>query len=140
MCVIRCWILYCDSFLSDGLDSSTENDSNPIGTNVKQEPVSDDDCPSEEGYGFDGDNDPFDEDDTFVHSKFQFQFLITDPLIMKSFFVSICLLFLLSLQFSFIQVILMAVIMIMMMITTNMEIPKQKNSELSTGNVKISPN
>lgn len=53
-----------------GIDASTVDDNNL--PSVKQEPVSDDDCPSEEGYGFDGENDPFDEDDTFVHSKFQF--------------------------------------------------------------------
>lgn len=55
-----------------GLDSSTTDDNNSL-PNVKQEPVSDDDCPSDpEGFGFDGENDPFDEDDTFVHSKFRF--------------------------------------------------------------------
>lgn len=51
--------------ISDGLNSSTDN---LFGTNVKQEPPSDDEIHSDDGYGYDG-LDPFDEDDTFVHSK-----------------------------------------------------------------------
>lgn len=50
------------SFL-DGLNSSAED--NLLGTNVKQEPISDDECHSEDGYGYDA----FDEEDAFVHSK-----------------------------------------------------------------------
>lgn len=62
------YIKCIDAFCLVGLDSSTEENS-VSGPNVKQEPVSEDECPSEEGFGFDVDNDPFDEDDTFVHSK-----------------------------------------------------------------------
>lgn len=51
----------------DGLNSSSED--NLLGTSVKQEPLSDDECHSEDGYAYDGDNDPFDEEDTFVHSN-----------------------------------------------------------------------
>lgn len=52
----------------DGLNTSAED--NLHGTSVKQEPISDDECHSEDGYAFDGDNDPFDEEDNFVPSKY----------------------------------------------------------------------
>lgn len=52
---------------TDGLNASAED--SLLGTNVKQEPLSDDECHSEDGYGFDGENDAFEEDDNFIHSK-----------------------------------------------------------------------
>lgn len=54
-------------FFLDGLNAASAD--NLLGTNVKQEPLSDDECHSEDGYVYDGDNDPFDEEDTFVHSN-----------------------------------------------------------------------
>lgn len=55
-------------FILDGLNSAADN--NLFGTNVKQEPISDDECHSEDGFAYDGDQDHFDEEDTFVHSKY----------------------------------------------------------------------
>lgn len=56
--------VYC-CVISVGLGSSS--DGNLIGTNVKQEPVSDDEVHSEEGFPYDGEND---DEENFVHSKF----------------------------------------------------------------------
>lgn len=39
-----------------------------MGTNVKQEPLSDDECASEDGYGEYSYNENFDEED-YLHSK-----------------------------------------------------------------------
>lgn len=63
--------------LSDGLNSSAE--SNVLGS-VKQEPLSDDECQSEDGDNehFDGDHDEFYDEENFVNSKFGFSFRTTN--------------------------------------------------------------
>lgn len=69
----KCRLSFC---FSDGFNASADN--NLFGTNVKQEPVSDDEGHSEDGYGYDGDNDPFYEEDTFVHSKYIFVLILIE--------------------------------------------------------------
>lgn len=61
---------------------------------MKQEPLSDDECHSEDGYAYDGDNDPFDEEDTFVHSNisvsFQFDSFVFSLSIFMLFIYKLC--------------------------------------------------
>lgn len=52
----------------DGLNAPSED---LFGTNVKQEPPSDDEYQSDDGFGYDGFQDPFDEEDGYGQSKFQ---------------------------------------------------------------------
>lgn len=61
-------LFFCVDFTHvDGLNSTTQ-DNSVMGTNVKQEPLSDDECNSEDGYGYDGNHDEFDEEDAFNQS------------------------------------------------------------------------
>lgn len=58
----------------DGLNAP--NASNTVNTNVKQEPVSDDECHSEDAYQFEGDHDPDEEEDAFAPSECKLIFVV----------------------------------------------------------------
>lgn len=115
-------------FFLDGLNAASAD--NLLGTNVKQEPLSDDECHSEDGYVYDGDNDPFDEEDTFVHSNIDHSHYSCRYLSTCSFTI---------IQFSpfiIFQVIMMAVIM-NMMTTTSMITLNRKIMDARIGNERI---
>lgn len=118
------FVFFCFTHI-DGLNSTAAD--NLLGTNVKQEPLSDDECNSEDGYGYDGNHDEFDEEDTFNHSTIN---ILQNN---SSQFIEFKIQFKRFIHF---QVIMKAVIMNTMKITTSMTTLNQKATDVNIGNEK----